>query len=107
MEFGNLRFDQSKLMKMWAESRKEVEDEEQVERYKRDASKDTRRHNDEDLDQEIKFLKNKIKHLNYREEDMEDTIGDLEYKNEKLEKEIYNMEKEYRDVQEYTTGIIR
>ena len=31
MEFGNLRFDQSKLMKMWEESRREVEEEEQVE----------------------------------------------------------------------------
>ena len=99
MEFSNLRFDQAKLMKMWAESRREIEDEEQVEHYQRDAREDTRRHDEDDLEQEVKFLKEKIKHQKYREEDMEDAIGDLEYKNEKLEKEIYHLEKEYRAVQ--------
>ena len=45
----------------------------------------------DDMNQEIKFLKDKIKILKYIEEDMEDEIGDLEYKNEKLEKELHNL----------------
>ena len=99
MDFENIRFDQSHLLKLWKECKSEVEElhGEQVEDYESDAKKDNHRH-DDDVNQEIKFLKDKIKNLKYREEDMEDEIGNLEYKNEKLEKEINNLTKKSKDV---------
>ena len=58
MEFDNLQFDQSKLLKIWDECKREVE-EFNGENYKRDTREDNHRHDDNDMNQEIKFLKEK------------------------------------------------
>ena len=86
---------------MWAETKREVEesDGDLDKHYLRDTREDYHRRDDEDLKQEIKFLKESLKHQKYREEDMEDKMDDLEYKNEKLEREIYYLEKQCEDFQ--------
>ena len=97
MEFENLRFDQTKLLKMWEQSRREVEE---ITDYD---DKDTRADNQQrhgsktfdekdliidDMRDELSYLRRKLKESKYREEDLEDEVGDVTYTKEKLEAEI-------------------
>ena len=97
MEFENLRFDQTKLLKMWEQSRREVDE---ISEYD---DKDTRAENQQrhgsktvddkdliidDMKDELAYLRRKLKESKYREEDLEDEVGDVTYTKEKLEAEI-------------------
>ena len=64
MEFENIRFDQSYLLKMWKECKSDVFEESE----KSDIREDDHRVYDDDLNQELRFLEDKIKNLKYREE---------------------------------------
>ena len=85
MDFGNIVFDQSKLLKMWKETKQEVEDAYEKKEYCND-------HDDkDDYESEIRYLKEKLKQSMHREDDMEDEVSALSYEKEKLEIEKQNV----------------
>ena len=97
---------------MWEQSRREVE--ECYENVDKDTRGDDQHHlgsktSDEreliidDMKDEVSYLRRKLKESKYREEDLEDEIGDVTYKKEKLELEMDKVVQELTAVKKLLT----
>ena len=92
--------DLGKLMSMWEESKREVE-ESRNENAEAEISKSHfLNENSDDVNQEMQHLKQRIKQYKYREEDLEDELGELSYKNEQLEFQVEKIGKRLKDAEE-------
>lgn len=88
--------DLGKLMSMWEENKKEVDDSFEKKKY---SNYHDALHKDEkdDREGEIRYLKEKLEQSRYREEDLEDEVSALHYEKEKVDIAKQKIAKELSD----------
>ena len=92
--------DLGKLMSMWEESKREVEESANENNDAEYSNSHWLDEKAENVNQELKHLKHRIKQYKYREEDLEDELGELSNKNEQLENQIEKIGKQLSDALE-------